>query len=517
MDVNPPPLDIGGSPQPTDTNSASTSNSPSELSSPPPTNEQERDGLRRSTRVTNKKTYLDANSTLSMMLQGSTVLDNCKTVAKRSTLSEDNDDIEYGKPAKKKSRSRKGKAQSTNKHMAGGCRKMKKSQKVNIEREKETGYGGWRDIPDWGDRADCPLFRLCDEVLDLCFGSNQDLSIRDYVALAGTCRFFRFSLNDNVWKEILWQHDDSTRCEKAGTSEGYKIFSRGIEDWRVDSSRIIGPENKPKGYWYPRAEKRDDWTKAEYVIYKSEQFIWRHQQKKESRTVTADYAKTASKARDRWIKSGEIPCPRYIYVGSSFRPVLSKFKGTKTIDENQIDSSKPASNQDTQMRDTSQIKSQGTSETLARNNSVTASQETGSQVPEEPTHILSIAEITRSLPPEDDWHTPDSEYGSDKEPDIKWSDVTGQRVPWDHYPSDHRKEAVEELEDHIFTKDAIREFKISKAELDPLDYVLPGSVRGRRSAAVEALAIRLHGGWDGHQAVLREAKDRAVKAGRAKQ
>lgn len=37
----------------------------------------------------------------------------------------------------------------------------------------------WHDIPDWGDRTDCPLFKLPPEILDLCFGTelDNDLSV----------------------------------------------------------------------------------------------------------------------------------------------------------------------------------------------------------------------------------------------------------------------------------------------------------------------------------------------------
>lgn len=36
----------------------------------------------------------------------------------------------------------------------------------------------WRDIPDWGDRTDVPLFRLPAEVLDLCFGTKLNVGLQ---------------------------------------------------------------------------------------------------------------------------------------------------------------------------------------------------------------------------------------------------------------------------------------------------------------------------------------------------
>lgn len=37
--------------------------------------------------------------------------------------------------------------------------------------------GVWDDIPDWGGRTDCPLLELPAEVLDMCFGLQDDLEV----------------------------------------------------------------------------------------------------------------------------------------------------------------------------------------------------------------------------------------------------------------------------------------------------------------------------------------------------
>lgn len=97
--------------------------------------------------------------------------------------------------------------------------KLRKEVQKKVLMAKQTF---WTDIPDWQDRDDCPLGRLPLEVLDLCFGLRDDLEVgrfghstysrsllmfntqlSDYVALAGTCRYFRRHLDDEVFHVCL--------------------------------------------------------------------------------------------------------------------------------------------------------------------------------------------------------------------------------------------------------------------------------------------------------------------------
>jgi hypothetical protein len=55
-----------------------------------------------------------------------------------------------------------------------GKNKRRKGAKDAILRAK---VAVWRDLPDWGDRVDCPLLELPGEILDKCFGADQDLGV----------------------------------------------------------------------------------------------------------------------------------------------------------------------------------------------------------------------------------------------------------------------------------------------------------------------------------------------------
>lgn len=40
----------------------------------------------------------------------------------------------------------------------------------------------WHDIPDWGDRTDCPLLDLPREIVDMCFSLKTGLDVSDTYA-----------------------------------------------------------------------------------------------------------------------------------------------------------------------------------------------------------------------------------------------------------------------------------------------------------------------------------------------
>ncbi|WVQ85211.1 hypothetical protein IAT38_007376 [Cryptococcus sp. DSM 104549] len=66
----------------------------------------------------------------------------------------------------------------------------------------------WGDIPDWQGSDACPLLDMPFEVLELCFGLNENLGLtpRDYLSLAGVSRFFRNQLTTQIFC-ILRQFD----------------------------------------------------------------------------------------------------------------------------------------------------------------------------------------------------------------------------------------------------------------------------------------------------------------------
>jgi hypothetical protein len=86
--------------------------------------------------------------------------------------------------------------------------------------ENPPHHTEWTDIPDWKERKDCPLMdRLPVEVLVRIFcvrpefqvcppstsresssESEADEQLVDYLALAGTCRYFRDHMTDDFWE-----------------------------------------------------------------------------------------------------------------------------------------------------------------------------------------------------------------------------------------------------------------------------------------------------------------------------
>jgi len=96
----------------------------------------------------------------------------------------------------------------------------------------------WKDIPDWKGREDSPLMGLPVEVLDKIFCVRPELNVRlfpvdtwtelwraaansqvrDYLALAGTCTFFRNHMTDDFWEVSLQliESIDETYPDTAG-------------------------------------------------------------------------------------------------------------------------------------------------------------------------------------------------------------------------------------------------------------------------------------------------------------
>ncbi|WWD05947.1 hypothetical protein V865_004032 [Kwoniella europaea PYCC6329] len=105
----------------------------------------------------------------------------------------------------------------------------------------------WKDIPDWGDRTDCPLLRLPEDVLDMCFGLTSGLGIRDYVALAGVSRYFKHHFTPDIFHSICWSRE--IHHVSAFSSHGSKIVKPETPASPITSSA----EKWRTGRWnYPR-------------------------------------------------------------------------------------------------------------------------------------------------------------------------------------------------------------------------------------------------------------------------
>ncbi|OCF33118.1 hypothetical protein I316_05163 [Kwoniella heveanensis BCC8398] len=232
---------------------------------------------------------------------------------KRWILVSDDDESEQQLAKKKKKKQRRKKQKD---EVDGSDDPSQKKQKGRRQRKKaatEEGkeaaqpppkpYGRrpliakevkWKDIPDWRDRTDCPLFKLPAEVLDLCFGLGSDLDVglscRDYVALAGASRYFRQQLTDDVFHEILHERRviNSPNCTKNCAD---RIFSTTVDDWSNPPKRQIGPTIEGN-HWHPRGT-RSEWSEAHYIVYKEEQAVWQYTRKRQMEIVRDERLKRA--------------------------------------------------------------------------------------------------------------------------------------------------------------------------------------------------------------------------------
>jgi len=79
--------------------------------------------------------------------------------------------------AKKQAKGKKLK-EGTVKEVSGGTKKAElRLEKNSKPKELVAEEVKWHDIPEWGDRKDCPLLTLPNEVLDRCFAIRMGLSV----------------------------------------------------------------------------------------------------------------------------------------------------------------------------------------------------------------------------------------------------------------------------------------------------------------------------------------------------
>lgn len=88
-----------------------------------------------------------------------------------ATVAEDIRPIDPKLKGRTKGRKGKSKAEATSDSPPPGPKKR-------VRKPFAAKEAAWRDIPDWGDRTDVPLFRLPAEVLDLCFGTKLNLGLQ---------------------------------------------------------------------------------------------------------------------------------------------------------------------------------------------------------------------------------------------------------------------------------------------------------------------------------------------------
>ncbi|WVQ93963.1 hypothetical protein IAU59_001041 [Kwoniella sp. CBS 9459] len=355
----------------------------------------------------------------------------------------------------------------------------------------------WDDIPDWGDRKDSLLLRLPVEVLDLCFGLNNGLTVRDYLALAGVSRYFREKLTEAVFQEIIYEKNPFLLCgyrspphstpEKKGLANHIFSQKHRIEYTPIEPEKYPYP---PPAHYVPSG-MRKDWSEAQYTIYKEEQAKWREHQKTEAKERQKKATAEANYSRSR---KGS-----YLRHKGKNRSILGTVAGL-------LNGQSPAG----PAHDNGTTPSGLPEEVLDQ---ATESEEEG--LP--PVPIKGDRSTGRGKTRK--WQVPET----DDEQQILLSPLkrdpkTGDRIIHDYWPNSWRKDAAAALwHSRISKSTAMATYKVTEAQVICLKHVLIANTMGGKqyiSAAVEALAYRAHGGPLGHKTHLQQRKIKADKAAR---
>ncbi|WWC85706.1 uncharacterized protein L201_000572 [Kwoniella dendrophila CBS 6074] len=399
------------------------------------------------------------------------------------------------KSSKNKSKWKKGKERETIKNEEEDEKPKKK-----IIRAKQV-Y--WKDIPDWGGRIDCPILELPEEILDLCFGLKTGLTVRDYIALAGVSRYFRNRFTPSVFHAICWYRDvrEFSRWNAIGSSilkpenkpAADHIFSTNTSDWKTEPKQKIYKYGKPSHY-IPDGP-RENWSEAQFIVYKEEQAKWKNKVKQDQLSALRDELEKAEEEMKRM--------SNWITLGRVNRRVLGSVKGRKNgdppveKDKNGLPLLVPA----------------------LKENVVTPPSALGANtsavVKERPTTKNKLSRSKR-------WTIPDSDAEEEYEisPD---SLLTGtDKFVHDYWPNQWREVAVKWINGKKINKtDALKTYKVTESELLCLSHLLvtnPMSAHFPQQAyieaAVHALALRTHGGVDGHKAYLQNSTAKSQKLAR---
>ncbi|WWD05946.1 hypothetical protein V865_004031 [Kwoniella europaea PYCC6329] len=360
----------------------------------------------------------------------------------------------------------------------------------------------WSDIPDWTGRKGCPLLELPREILDLCFGLAVDvgLSMRDYISLAGVCRLFRHRMTDKVFKELYCAAEGNGRVTKPSATHSHRIFtSTSPPEWQYPKKeRFAYPLNSD--HYKPRGP-RSHWTEAQYTIYKEEQYYWRSKHRLD---------KAAQEKRDQDYKRriyGRVEDDEReqtsVQLGGMNRRIIGRVRGRENGEPPvwKDDNGKPDEEYYLEIK-------------KKDDNSLTTKKEQKSsgimptKVPESFSKRLKkkIKDI-RSKTIGGVWKTPVESDDDDHEEDYDVRQSTSKDASKVMWASEYRKKAVQAAHSkHIGKSEAMREFKITDAELLCLKHMLVPNSMNKKSpqqifwySAVEALAYRSHGGPIGHR------------------
>ncbi|WWC97174.1 hypothetical protein V866_004053 [Kwoniella sp. B9012] len=453
-------------------------------------------------------------------LQGESFEEDVKPIVikRQASPTWDNDtdaDSDYeAKPTKKKAKKRpstsKASTSKTKVNEKGKGKLKKKRGKKIVDPDEEENKPKrkvvlakqvhWRDIPDWGDRTDCPLLRLPEDVLDMCFGLTSGLGVRDYVALAGVSRYFRHHFTPDVFHSICWSREThrvstfsfhGSRIAKPETPVlASHIFSREVEDWKVELPKKIYKYGNPTHY-IP-AGPRKDWSEAQYIVYKEEQTKWRRSQ----RDAQVQCIKEKMDQQEQEDKNNEA----FVMLNGRSRRVLAVVKGRED--------GEPATEKDRRGIPIRVKEAPNEFNTDPDIEDFQEKEENKNKRNDE----KSRGRLTRSKR----WTVPDTDTEEEYEilPDqyINEDEV----LIYDHWPNKWRDLAVQWINDKRINKsEAIRVYKVTESELLCLKHVLvtnPMSTKTPQQvfleAAVEALAWRSHGGEQGYKQYIQDRSAR---------
>ncbi|OXG35086.1 hypothetical protein C359_01842 [Cryptococcus neoformans Bt120] len=486
-----------------------------------------------------------------------------------ATVAEDIRPIDPKLKGRTKGRKGKSKAEATSDSPPPGPKKR-------VRKPFAAKEAAWRDIPDWGDRTDVPLFRLPAEVLDLCFGTklNLGLQLRDYVALAGVSRYFRFHFTDDVFREIyLKSHPNYMKlrpCCRSPIKHSQLIFTRAVKDWRQDPPLKRFDLLEVHMHSIPR---REEWTQKDYeFVTRADKII------AQARQIWADArAERANRKKEKMKKRRVM---RKVIVDGISRTVLATVPGLKhgetqgpknelgvpiMTDESGKEIGLSAShaeeeNDDDDEESDDELNFYSTLQEWEWEESVhNKSGELWQKIFKLEDKMRLLRRVYDNYDKGEDFSdlSSEDEADEDKEGDkstrkkgkkkqaakkfvrdpnwvlppekepkrphatlVEYDPLTGERLPHDAYPSPWRARAVEAANKKFINRaDAIRVFKIGEAELlclkhylvpNPLNPKTPSSIFSL--AAIQALALRSHGGPIGHHYHVESANERALKS-----
>ncbi|WWC66949.1 uncharacterized protein I206_100856 [Kwoniella pini CBS 10737] len=410
-----------------------------------------------------------------------------------------------------KSKSTKSKGQSKTKNTKnrnaedGDVDDQEEKPKKRVLLAKEVH---WDDLPDWGDRTDCPLMKLPADILDMCFSTETDLNVRDYVALAGVSKYFRDRLTPKVFHCICWTKNVRRTSysylrpefivKPENLSIGKHIFSRGFKPWQI-AKRTYKYCNRFLDNHYIPCGPRDQWSEAQYIVYKEEQDKWRQQVKQwKIKELRSEMDRKQQEERKE---------KTYAFLGNYRRTVLGAVAGRKD--------GEPPVQKDTRG--------------LPIVNQKQAEEE--NEKAEEPDHadIAAHPKTSRKrksiLTNKKRWTVPDTDTEAEYEVSPHEYLKPDEPFVFDHWPNEWRALAVEWIHLKRINKTAaMRVFKVSEAELLCLSHLLvtnPMSSKNPQQAylevAVEALAFRSHGGPQGHKASLQARAERSARMAQSRE